>query len=240
MGYLLIFIICFIGSFIQGAVSFGSAMFFMALMPFVIPLKTASVITSICGLFFGGIAFIRYRKYIDYKIVTVPIVIGFIFVPLGVYLLYICREDVLKKVIGVIIVSLAIIFLSNFGSLIKIKGCLKNQIITGASSGFLSGLTNMGGPPMVFYYLNIIKDNLIYKANIEFIFGMFAIFSTTSHILNYNFDGDIVRYIIITFFAAVSGNLLGLKIYHLLNMQLLSKFVYLMMLLLGVIVIFQP
>ena len=52
--YLLFFAIVFAGSVIQGTVSFGYAMFLMSLLPYMMPVKTAVVLSAISSFFISG------------------------------------------------------------------------------------------------------------------------------------------------------------------------------------------
>lgn len=235
----MVFIICLLGSVIQGVIGFGFAMFVMAFLPLLMPLKLASAITSLYVLFIGSMMSYNLRKNIDFKMVIVPIITSFIFIPAGVYLLLICRENILTKILGGLIVLLAIFLFINGRRKINIKPSLKNGIAVGTISGIMSGMFNVGGPPLVLYYLHAAKDNLSYKASLEFTFAVNTTFVFLSHIFYGNVSGNMLELALIGFVATVSGSFLGLKVFRKLDAVILTWSVYVMMFIMGFVLLLK-
>jgi uncharacterized membrane protein YfcA len=235
--YLLYFIICFIGSMVQGAVSFGYAIVVMSLLPLLMPVKTASVLTVISSLVIGGTVCWKWRESIDYRAIKIPLIVALAFIPLGVYLLSVLNDPVLKKILGAVIMLLSLLSLAVVNREIRFRPDFITQFIVGAFSGLLDGLFNVGGPPMVFFLLAQIKDNITYKASLEFAFIILMTVTFLSHLLMGNLKAGLTLYIILSCLAAVSGTFLGLKLFRKLKREQLRKLVYVMMLVLGMVLI---
>ncbi len=235
--YVLIFILCFAGSLIQGSLSFGYGIFVMSVLSLILPLKTTSVLVAISSLFISFTVCCKLRGKINYKAIWLPLAAGLLFIPIGVYILGICNENALKKILGASIILMAVFFLTTVGKTVPIKTNIKNQLLAGMTSGIFNGLFNMGGPPLVFYLAHTIEDSLSYKASLEFIFIVSGVIVLISHGICGNFTAEIIPYVILSFFATIIGSILGLKIFARLDKKILTSTIDWLMLGLGVILI---
>ncbi|MGD8401714.1 MAG: sulfite exporter TauE/SafE family protein [Bacillota bacterium] len=237
--YLLFFITVFAGSVIQGAVSFGYAMFLMALLPYLMPVKTAVVLSAISSFFISGTVCWRFRKRIDFRAILIPLLTALAFIPPGVYLLSVANDRIFRKILGIIIATLSILFMSAARRKIRIQPTLINKLICGAASGILAGMFGVGGPPLVFYLLAAIEDNIAYKASLEVAFVTLGVGMVFSHGLLGNFAPHLAVYIGLSGLATIGGTLLGLKLFQRLDRERLQRFVYFMMLILGALLILK-
>lgn len=207
--YLLVFVICFVGSVIQGSASFGFSLFVMSLLPMFMPLKSAAVLSSL------------------------------LIMPLGVYLLTVCNENLLKKVLGLIIILLSIMFLKSPAQKLSIRDSRINGITFGAVSGLLSGMFNIGGPPLVIYYLNTVKEKMEYKAALEFSFMIAGGVTVILHKAYGNIEPGVMKYATVCIAAIISGTVLGMKVFIRLPQDVLKKSVYILMAVLGTILLIR-
>ncbi|WP_027629202.1 sulfite exporter TauE/SafE family protein [Ruminiclostridium cellobioparum] len=207
--YLLVFVICFVGSVIQGSASFGFSLFVMSLLPMFMPLKSAAVLSSL------------------------------LIMPLGVYLLTVCNENLLKKVLGLIIILLSIMFLKSPAQKLSIRDSRINGITFGAVSGLLSGMFNIGGPPLVIYYLNTVKEKMEYKAALEFSFMIAGGVTVILHKAYGNIEPGVMKYAAVCIAAIISGTVLGMKVFIRLPQDVLKKSVYILMAVLGTILLIR-
>jgi uncharacterized membrane protein YfcA len=237
--YFFFFAAVFTGSVIQGAFSFGYAMFLMALLPYMMPVKTAVVLSAISSFFISGTVCWQFRKRIDFRAILIPLLTALAFIPPGVYLLSIANDWFFRKILGIIIASLSILFMSAARRKICIQPSLINKLICGAASGILAGMFGVGGPPLVFYLLAAIEDNIAYKASLEFAFIMLGVGMLFSHGLLGNITPHLAVYILLSGLATIGGTLLGLMLFQRLDRERLQRFVYLMMMILGALLIFK-
>ncbi|GKX30227.1 hypothetical protein SH1V18_27070 [Vallitalea longa] len=232
-------VICFGGGLIQGLSGFGFAMFVMFFIPFIMPLKVAAIVTGLQTFFMGTYVVAKFRKHINYKIAVVPLVSSLVLVPIGVRFLVFGDEHVLKKILGVTIVVISIFLYIKGKKEIKIKTNVKNGILAGSLSGIMSGMFNVGGPPLVVYYLYGTKDRLSYKATLEFSFLTRSIMIVIMHAIYGNINGNILTFALYGGAGTIVGNLLGLSMFQKINSKLLHRIVILLMFILGCLLIIR-
>ena len=73
----------------------------------------------------------------------------------------------LSKIMGTVLLVLAVYFIF-FSSKVHLKGRFGlPDWAAGAVSGFCGGLFNIGGPPMVAYFLSVTDDKEKYNATLQ-------------------------------------------------------------------------
>lgn len=235
--YIYVMLICVGGSLIQGLSGFGFAMFVMFFLPFIMPLKAAAVVTGVQTLFMGAYVLTKFKKHIDYKLAIVPLICSLVFVPIGVYILVFGDENILKKVLGFTIIIISIFLFINSKKEIKVKTNINNGIISGSLSGIMSGMFNVGGPPLVVYYLYGAKDKMSYKATLEFSFLLRSLLIVITHFIYGNIDLSIMKLSLSGIIGTLIGTMIGLKIFRKINNKNLNVSVNILMLVLGLLLI---
>jgi uncharacterized protein len=146
-----------LGSFIQSSSGFGFGLFalpLLLLMGFTLP-ETVIIMVIASGL--QKVTAIAYLwKAADWKGQAPFMIAGVLALPLGVFCLGLISEmsqTVVKQVMGTVILLLL---------LLQWKGVIKSReevpriwgYIAGSLSGFLNGLANIGGPPLILWILS--------------------------------------------------------------------------------------
>ena len=211
----------------------------MALLPYIMPVKTAAVLSAISIFFISGTVCWKYRKSINYRVIIIPLFAALAFIHPGVYLLSIVNDQFFRKMLGLVIFLLTLLFLFIDKREIRIKPSLRNGFFAGATSGFLTGMFGVGGPPVVFYLLTAIEDNIAFKASLEFVFIIQGAAMLVSHGLSGNIEPNLTVYIVLSCLATVGGTLLGLKFFQNFDRNRLKQFVYCIMLILGILLIMK-
>jgi uncharacterized membrane protein YfcA len=148
-------ILC-LGSIVQSSSGFGFGLFaipLFLLMGFALPetvimVVIASAVQKIAAVF-------QLWKAADWKGQAPYMAIGLVSLPLGVYCLYqvsLLSQPFIKQIIGILVLVLL---------LLQWKGVIKSRetvssvwgYTAGFFSGFLNGLANIGGPPLVLWIL---------------------------------------------------------------------------------------
>jgi uncharacterized membrane protein YfcA len=144
------------GSIIQSSSGFGFGLFAVPLFLFMGFTLPETVIIVVIGSAVQKIAAVSYLwKAADWRGQAPYIAVGLVTLPLGVYCLYqvsFLSQPEVKQIIGVLILLLL---------LLQWKGLIKSRervapawgYIAGFFSGFLNGLANIGGPPLVLWIL---------------------------------------------------------------------------------------
>jgi uncharacterized protein len=145
-----------IGSIVQSSAGFGFSLVALPLMLFMGFNLPQAVMINIIASAFQKITAITYiGKSVDWKGHYPYMTIGFLALPVGVFCQYhasFLRQSYIEMGLGVIIlVSLVL----QWAEIIKVKekvSCIWGYV-AGFSSGFLNGLANIGGPPLVLWIL---------------------------------------------------------------------------------------
>ncbi|URW86897.1 sulfite exporter TauE/SafE family protein [Blautia wexlerae] len=112
---------------------------------------------SDCDFFMVIYIAVKLWKFIDWKLLLPPVIMATVTSLLGVNTLMALDEAVLSKIMGTVLLVLAVYFIF-FSSKVHLKAGLVSGLAAGAVSGFCGGLFNIGGPPMVAYFLSVTDD----------------------------------------------------------------------------------
>lgn len=234
MNQLLLVICTMIGGVVQGVSGMGYAIVVMSLMtPFMpyIPLVLSGKLMSF--IFFIPVLF--HLKKIHWKLLIVPVLFSFVGVQIGLEVLTVADEKMLKLLFGTILVLFSIfnIFTSKN---ISFKPTPLKGALAGIISGFCSSTSSMSGPPMVIYYINIdklYKDNNAYYATITTTFQLIAI---EQLLLFYKSDAipkETWNIALLALIPTIVGALIGRKWASKVNVEFIKKAIYIFMLVMG-------
>lgn len=223
--------------FVQRVSGFGLGIFAMIFLPSFMPSVAAAA--SVSCLFSSGTSTynsIKYRKNISFKAVTPMLLSALVTIPVAVYFASKIEHGLFKILIGVILILLSV-FLLFLGNRIKVKTNIKNGVISGSTSGVLSGLFSTGGPPAVIYLSNALKEKLVYFSTIQFYFCVTNIYATVTRAINGILTLRILLYSAVGFIGCMLGNFVGKLVFDKIDGEKLSKIICIGMILSGIIMI---
>ena len=238
MNILLLIIILTAASFIQTSAGFGFSMVALSLMTFSLPILTSSVIIILSMVPLTLFMTLRNAKKINWKISIIPFISAIITTQIGIRLLMISDNTFLLRLLGaiLIIISLFSIF-SNSNR--KIMPTMPVQIIFGTLSGLLSGLFNIGGPPMAIYMFAAAADKEEYNSTLQMFFLATAIIAVISHLIYGNITKEVLSYIPYAYIGVALGTSLGLAFFKRLSSEKIKKLVYGVMMVMGCVVLIR-
>lgn len=176
-------LIIFFGSFNQGFAGFGLQITIIPLLTLFIDIKHAVPLGALCGLIINIYLFLKLKRHIDFSQIWRIAAGALIGIPIGVMLLKLFHTEVLKPLLGIVILIFVIF---NSFSKIEVKTVKKiYSYLTGLISGLFGGLFNTNGPPVLIYFLVLGWDKEKIKASIT---GYF-LFSTTYTIIMHALTG---------------------------------------------------
>lgn len=179
--YLFVIAVLFAASFTQGMTGFGFALVSIPLLTLVIELPEAVALGALGGLVVNIFLIIKLKsfvKFLDLKNLIIGSVVG---IPLGSIVLYSVSPDILKKILGAVIIVFVILTTAKVIKQKKIN--LKWGYVFGFFSGLLGGALNTNGPPiLIYFYLNG-YDKFKQKASITGFFLIASVFIVSSHAL---------------------------------------------------------
>lgn len=158
-------IICvYLGGCVKGLTGFGFALTAVATLVLIAPpssvVPVVLLMNSLMNLFlvFGVRRDIQIRRMLPLVIASVA---G---LPLGTYILVVADADVLRIVIGLLILLFAAALLLGFRIAVKRKRLSSG--VVGAASGILTGSVSMAGPPVVLFLSNLGLQKRTFRANL--------------------------------------------------------------------------
>ncbi len=153
----------FLGYFVQTIVGFAASLIAFPILLHIYSIQEASAIMAILYVLFSAVLVIKNWKDIDKKIVieVLPgLIVGMI---LGVYLLKFGSPTILKKALGLFIISFVVYNFIKNKEIIIFK---KAGLLVGLLSGIFGGLFSAGGPPLAAYIHNRNSKKEIIRATV--------------------------------------------------------------------------
>ena len=225
MFYVLTALIAAAGSFVQSASGFGYAIICMALWPLFMPFYAASILEAVAAFFMVVYIAVRLWRFIDWKLLLPPVIMASAASLLGVNTLMSLDEAVLSDIMGTVLLVLAVYFIF-FSIKVHLKAGIVTGLAAGAVSGFCGGLFNIGGPPMVAYFLSVTQDKEKYNATLQ----MFFTINTASIFLIHFFQGHVSEAMVPVLLAALAGTAAGtvggMALFRRLTMEGIRKVIY--------------
>ena len=111
MIYILTALVALAGSCVQSSSGFGYAIICMAIWPMFMPFYTASILEAIAAFFMVIYIAVKLWKFIDWKLLLPPVIMATVTSLLGVNTLMALDEAVLSKIMGTVLLVLAVYFI---------------------------------------------------------------------------------------------------------------------------------
>lgn len=235
---LLIFLINFMSSFIQGATGFGYALVSMAIMPLFLPMSTCSAISAVTVVAIGLQMTITLRKNLKIKTILIPVICCIVTINLGLYMLSVFDELLLRIILAGILLLVTGLFFYMRRRQLSLPDRWYSAVGAGLITGISTGMFNIVGPFMLIYYMNVCRDTLHMKASLEFTFLLSGLYSTIMHIFVYgNINAAVFPEIFTSVAAALIAGILGLKLFKKLNKDKITLVIYILLPIMAAILI---
>ncbi len=241
---IIIGIILFFCSLIQGAVGFAFNIFAIPLLIWSgLSLPESITVTSIPIFMQSLTSSYKLREYIKWKEVAVGSIFRYMGLPIGIYLLTLINhfnKNDIKQLVGVAI--LLILFLQFYFKVTpKEKVGFFWTFISFFSSGIFLGLISMGGPPVILW---VMAHKWSAKEIRAFLSALFFIASPFLLLLLYhNFGNQLIDFFLIGLFftpVVIIGTLIGVKLGNLLEHEKLKKIIISLLILTSLTSIITP
>jgi uncharacterized membrane protein YfcA len=231
--YVLVFLIIFFSSFVHSSAAFGFSVFSMTLLPLFLPLISSAAIVKVALLTITITMVLNLRKHINYRFIIIPIMLSLVGNTLGFYLLMTTNAELLKRILGGILVLVGAFMFLTKGNL-KMKRSIAASIFMGFLSGLMGGMFNLAGVILVIYYYSAIEDKLEYAASLQATFVVSAVYGIILNIAYGNFARpDMFNLTLITIVAVMVGCYFGLKVLKRIKKETIGKLSYSYMIVMG-------
>ncbi len=142
-------LILFLAAFTRSSIGFGDSILAMALLPFVIHIKTATPIVSLAATLIGCQILWSQWRNVDVTSVWRLILASIAGIPLGIWGLKSLPEQAVKVVLGILLIVYALYNLFR-PALLHLKSD-NWAFLAGFVAGVLGAAYNTNGPPIVVY-----------------------------------------------------------------------------------------
>lgn len=230
-------LIAFAGSLIQSAGGFGYAIICMTFWTGLMPFVSASILELVTAFFMVIYIALRLWRHIDLKLLLPPVVVSLAFSMLGVNTLMSLSDALLQKILGIALLALAAYFIL-LAPRIRLRPTVINGLMAGVISGFCGGLFNIGGPPIVAYYLSVTEDKNKYSATLQAYFALTTTGIFVIHLVKGNVGAELMSPLLAALVGMSLGTLVGFSIFKRLQMRSIKRLIYLFMMVAGVYLTF--
>lgn len=222
---LLILLGSFTGSIVQATTGFGCGIIQMIFFPLIFDLLHASAISSsICMVLTISLVF-RFRKYVSIKKAIMPCILYNIASISIIWVSTSLDMHLLVLLFGVFLVSITLFFFLGKGR-VAIRATPLSSVVIPVFSGITGGLFGIGGPLMAPYFLDITSSKEEYIGTLQAVFACTSFVGFFMRIFRGIYTLSLVPVTILGFVGIFAGRVIGLKILNKVSAPLLSKLVY--------------
>lgn len=222
-------------AFVQRTTGFGFGIFIMTVLPFIMPsYGEATALSGMLAMITSLYLTLRYYRHIPWRRLL-PILATFIIVSaFAVGLLTTLRNEVLQKILGVVLIAAATYFWF-FAHRVTVRPTFPTQTTLGTLSGIMGGLFGMQGPPAVLYFLQITETKEQYTAMAQayFLFGNLTM--TVFRACNGFVTSTVLSAWCWGLPAVLAGTFLGNLVFNRLSLPALRRVVYIYIALSGIV-----
>jgi len=144
-----VLLILFLSTLVRSTFGFGDALVAMPLLALVIPIRTATPVVALIAPTIAIILLIKEWRHIDLRSTMKLIISTLVGIPMGILYLKQIQENVVNAVLALILIIFAIYSLAR-PALHSLKSD-RWAYLFGFIGGILGGAYNTNGPPIIFY-----------------------------------------------------------------------------------------
>jgi uncharacterized membrane protein YfcA len=223
----IIFLILFFGSFVQGVSGFGFGLIAMSFLPLIFTVKESTLLVVSLALVLAVSIAIQLFKHIHWPSLGIILTAAILGRFGGFIVLHNFGEmDILKVILAVFLIGVVIYLFMDIG---PEPGKEVNHTwlpaILGFSGGFVGGVFAVGGPFFVFYFLMLFHNNkYTYSANLQITFVVTAIVTVVLHGVSGDFTTEFLGYFLMGIVSVLLGSRLGVLLFAKLSQKNIRKF----------------
>ena len=198
------------------------------------PLEVAAPLSVLVSITVAGIIIIQDRKKIHVKSAGWLFISTLYGIPLGVWLLTSLNEEIVKVILGVIIILFSIYSLANKSEAVLKKDKMNWLLGCGFVAGVLGGAYGLNGPPLVVYGSLRRWSPQHFRATLQGYFLPASIAGMIGFYISGLWTSEVDYYFFISLIAVIPAIFLGRILNHQLSAAGFLKWVYSGLLLIGI------
>ncbi len=223
--------------FTQGVSGFGAALVAMPLLTLFLDVKVAVPLCMLNGLLITLYLSLQLKSHMDWRKIR-PLFFGCIpGVIIGVYLLNKINSDLLKILLGCLIIAYAVYRL--MWESVEVKLREKWGYIAGFASGVIGAAFSAGGPPTIIYVslTGWKKDEI--KATLSLFFFSTGVLISTGHAVSGLINSLVLSYFASSCLFTIVGVYMGSLCYNHIRQETYIRIMLILLVLLGGMMIFS-
>ena len=229
-------VITFAGGLMLGYTGWGGAMVSMPFLTILYGPVEALVIMIIGALLVTAYLFPTAARIADWRRMTPILIAMAVCVPIGSLLLFALEPNLIRRIIGWLIVGASILILSGW----RYSGPqgAGASATTGVISGLINGFVGLGGPPLVIYMLALKQSAAVQRANTLVFIAIASVLVLGSTFVGGGVTLENSFLGVLTAPFQIAGGWLGARLFLKLPVELFKKFSLVALIVLGGIVAF--
>lgn len=228
--------IIFLSTLVRSTFGFGNALVAMPLLVLVIGVMEATPLVALAGLIIALIMIIREWRELVWKDTLVLLISSLVGLPLGLLLLTAFPENVVRTILGVILIGFG------FYNLLGIQlPVLENPALAvpfGFLAGILGGAYNANGPLVVIYGVMRGWKKEAFRASLQGFFFVSSLMIVAGHALTGFWSRQILSAFFISLPAVVLAVFLGEMIAKKITQDYFNRVIYIFLILMGILMFF--
>ena len=219
-----ILIASFVAGLARGFSGFGSALIFIPLVSSMIGAKLASPLLLVIDFIAAAPLIPNGWRYADRRDVGTMLIGTVIGIPIGTWALTQMDALAVRWMIIALILPMLALLMSGW----RYRGSPTATVtaIVGAIAGFFSGVAQVGGPPIVLYWLRDATVAKVVRANIIMYFAAASVLTTISYLIGGVLTTAVIGLAVLTGPAFGIGLWLGSKMFGLASEQTFRRICY--------------
>jgi len=217
----------------RGFSGFGAALIFIPLASTVVSPMIAAPVLLIVDLVMAASLIPAAWRIADRRAIGTMLIGTLVGVPIGTLVLAQTDPTTIRWMIAVLVLSLLALLMS--GWRFENRGGAPLKIGIGAVAGLFSGIAQVGGPPVVVYWLGVETRAAVIRANIVLYFAASASFTTLNYIVAGILTTNIVSLALVIGPAYGLGLFLGSHAFGLASPTTFTRICYALIAVAGVI-----
>ena len=226
----LTFAVAFLSSVTQIVTGFGFAVVMMALLPLFLPYDTALCLSILCGCILSLWLVVKYRRQLQWKKAVLPALFSILGSLVGLLL---DAGGGSRRLLGMFLVLLALWFLL-FAKRVQVPGTLPVGAAVGVVAGVCNALFAMCGPPMVLYYVSVIREKEAYISTLNLALAGASVFTLALRAAMVGWPAGLEVSLLPCAAAMVTGAWVGKLVFDRVDAQQMKRIIYIFMCVVGV------
>ena len=229
-------VVTFAGGLMLGYTGWGGSMVSMPFLTILFGPVEALVILMIGAVLLTAHLFPAAARIADWRRMTPILIAMAVCVPIGNLLLFALEPNLIRRIIGWLIVGASVLILSGW----RYRGPqgVGASAITGVISGLINGFVGLGGPPLVIYMLALKQTAAVQRANILVFMAITSVLILGSTFVSGGVTTEAGILGVLTAPFLWIGGWLGARLFLTLPAELFKKFSLVALIVLGGIVAF--